>query len=1230
MKAPSAPLTARESANRSRAELSGSGAESPLGVDVTGSRGREGPTSTEAKSKIITRTMTQSASPRPQRVRAVDAVRIAKTELEKSVGPVTKVGRLRLTNLPTSYELDRSAGGPDDAAGGGPVLHEGFYNLAAAVTRPPPSLRLQAEQAIAAAFKEEANKRIQQLSNEVTELKSRLAEITESPSQTLEAAMRQVEEENLGLRRIVQHLLANEAELKQKNDELMAEVSAKEKNLNEAELQIQLLNADLEEACHQLMEQEEARNRASEDKRDGCNSPMMAFSTFVMNPDQEGSSLWGNNSAAHLSGEPPKEDHRRTLSRRVEDRSSCRRASSGRLSMFSSSPSAPSTAQRRSSKLDIPTVAGLLEANSSNNGPRKLSSRMSQDSSSPIPTFQLSKKASSLRRKSTARQQDSSGDDVVSSPGRKSTAKQKELSPDEEEEEIASSDDDDDPTRRQLASAFPALLPFLDFSKVDHDAAAIKAGTLTQNFEHLEKHMIRLKDEHHQQEQLNISLQKIVDRILQKLLIWVQAVWDSMNDFGASSIKQDAQAMAEVREMLAWLAKRSCKDWLDPLANLEKVLEVHEERLRAALAACTETVVSPEAEELRKTLEAQRKYAQELEEKLQEAERKALLSPTRKSNLSSQQPDGGLSRESDFLSKPEELDAIEEEAEERRESLIGKPIETASPLGRFMQSRPLSKESPRVTTRGTRSSTSSKEVLSTAEEIDQGALSGRSAAEELEAEARKMRLLRSSFAEAIDLTMIPRSSQVLLRMPAELHRSDGTSEEDGKSQLGLKQLRALIVDVYAAKRQDDQRRDKAREARRPIHFALQELLRLQHGIRKVVNQRCYQLLESVVNHSSSDASIALFADFLDGTRDLDELSFFLYCSSLMVSAVTEESQAHPPGKFMTGIVSLPRALRLVELLFGDLPKALAIVKAELEKCVGRPLDSLVSQNSVTSFEDWSSSAEGFGTTSKHSIGVDVNDLCRTLLDGWRASALLLDRSVSNFSWRETVLAFMQEDVFFRGWLDPHQVRQAESRPSLAGIATTSNFSQLQLGNQTSLGAFVFRTVNRRGGHSSKAAVAADTLSPLFPSSANSRRKLEAEALLKVSSAAFNSIEKSLGVYLSWLLHSEEMRDLAVYQSLKSRIYNFRCATSNSATLPSVHNIRCLVLLLLGHQFDMQLQREEASVEHIGWELTGLLNILRENWRRGASAGVVDTGPDFGAELDEEINLDLMPEMEDHE
>lgn len=250
----------------------------------------------------------------------------------------------------------------------------------------------------------------------------------------------------------------------------------------------------------------------------------------------------------------------------------------------------------------------------------------------------------------------------------------------------------------------------------------------------------------------------------------------------------------------------------------------------------------------------------------------------------------------------------------------------------------------------------------------------------------------------------------------------------------------------------------------------------------------------------------------------------------------------------------------------------------------------------------------------------VDDLYEIMLEGWRMSALLLDQSIEGFSWRSSLRAFMQVDLCHRGWLDPHEVREAEHRR----LQLEANASgDLPLEDRTSLGAFVFRCVHRCS-NITRPPAGAETVQPPAaaagagrPKGAAEKRLLAkrkvAEHSLHVSSSTFESIKKTLEVFLTWMMHSDELRDLSVYRSVKAQIYSFQKALSAGKAAPGVHHLRSLLLLLLAHQFDVQYQQEDMSPEHLDWEMRSLLRLLRESWKRGASGGA---GPEFGRELDE--------------
>lgn len=177
---------------------------------------------------------------------------------------------------------------------------------------------------------------------------------------------------------------------------------------------------------------------------------------------------------------------------------------------------------------------------------------------------------------------------------------------------------------------------------------------------------------------------------------------------------------------------------------------------------------------------------------------------------------------------------------------------------------------------------------------------------------------------------------------------------------------------------------------------------------------------------------------------------------------------------------------------------------------------------------------------------------------------------------------------------------------------------LPISGSTSLGAFVLRSVQRCTRIPSVNVPLAPTDAPgaLRPKGAADRRRLEKkkaeEGALHVVSAAFESMKKSVEVYLTWLMHSEELRDLAIYRTVKSQIFSFQQASGNGNAASSAHHLRSLLLLLLAHQFDVQFQQESTGPEYLDWDLRCLLQLLRESWRRGANS---EAGPEFGIELD---------------
>ena len=96
-----------------------------------------------------------------------------------------------------------------------------------------------------------------------------------------------------------------------------------------------------------------------------------------------------------------------------------------------------------------------------------------------------------------------------------------------------------------------------------------------------------------------------------------------------------------------------------------------------------------------------------------------------------------------------------------------------------------------------------------------------------------------------------------------------------------------------------------------------------------------------------------------------------------------------------------------------------------------------------------------------------------------------------------------------------------------------------------------------------------------------------------------------------VVEPQELKDVSAYSALKGQIYGFQQAAKRSDARFSVHHVRCVLLLLLAHQFDVQLQREEVYPEQLHKEFQFFNEVLRENWIRATES----TDLDFGCSLD---------------
>merc|ERR550514_955957 len=104
--------------------------------------------------------------------------------------------------------------------------------------------------------------------------------------------------------------------------------------------------------------------------------------------------------------------------------------------------------------------------------------------------------------------------------------------------------------------------------------------------------------------------------------------------------------------------------------------------------------------------------------------------------------------------------------------------------------------------------------------------------------------------------------------------------------------------------------------------------------------------------------------------------------------------------------------------------------------------------------------------------------------------------------------------------------------------------------------------------------------------------------LQVCEVFFQSLEKPLGVYLTSLMHSDEMRDQDLYGSLKTWLYRFRTAVTRKDPIEGTRALRSLLLLLLSAQVDLQALHQAADARHYDKELRGLMRLPGRNWNLG--------------------------------
>jgi len=1017
----------------------------------------------------------------------------------------------------------------------------------------------------------------------------------------------QLEEDNSGLRSVVKKMISHEDDFKAQVDVALIELTTQRRSLAEAQDRVQELEAALAETTAELTALRAEREAI--EVRDGGNSPMMCFATFCMAPD---------------SSQPPG-----IVAELADQGEWCASSMQSIGGMVKASLHA-NHAPRRTAALPglhssiSHTFQGQLEEPEpeepqNSRSPRRLSL-------APKGTMPLGTESGPLAFSSDALpllgQESRSAQSAANSH---SSSKQ----PSEYAEDLSVTvQQPAEQASIGLLQSFPALIHFMEISASESSGPPRDAVRVNQ--EHLEKHLMLLQKDLQEQVDQKKAAQDAVDRCLDRVMVWILAVHNSLQNLSTSIVAQDVAALAELRAAVEWMTKQPLEKWIEAPDSWTEALDGYEKRLRERLEE--ERQADLEVDELKRALAQQRQRVVELSDQLLEA-RASLSSSARSVHaprshatpsaqgsgaaseglqalsergtpvqrqrphssrlvrpVGAQQP--GTAQRTDSASyagnheasPTKESDHAENEPRSRVESTMSDVVAQVACPVLPLASTAASPEALRdelKTSPDSGALAASMELEEQEEEtpsaVPRGSSLPASAVETMDMEARKMKLLRSPFVEGIDFTVVSGGALVFLKGPQPEVSTDATATGNDKDStkdetvLGKKQLRSLISDIYAAKRASDKRCDTGKKPRRALHDVVSEVMKRLHGVRSVVHQKSWQLAKSVLLHAPSDRGVSLFCDFLDGTRDVDELSFMLYCTALLTTVVLDPLGDLTGRTLPEGCVSEDRAIRLMQLLFEELPKACDVLKAEMQKLLIREVAK--------------------GTSAKCDC-LSIDELLELMLEGWRTSKLLMEQEVAGFSWRQCALAFMQADARPNGCLDPHELQDAQARlngaqawPSRPGVLPAS----------TSLGAFVLSEIQRRAQQGETTTGEQQVQGASLKREKTQRKQLK-QACVEVSKGVFRSLESTLGVYLTWLMHSEELRDLSLYRSLKAQIFGFHQATGVEHACKGAHHLRCLLLLLLAHQFDTQVQKDEIAPEHLEWEAKCLLSILQEGWR----------------------------------
>eukprot|EP00742_Colponemidia_sp_Colp-10_P026295 GILJ01032137.1.p1 GENE.GILJ01032137.1~~GILJ01032137.1.p1 ORF type:complete len:556 (-),score=80.75 GILJ01032137.1:132-1628(-) len=388
--------------------------------------------------------------------------------------------------------------------------------------------------------------------------------------------------------------------------------------------------------------------------------------------------------------------------------------------------------------------------------------------------------------------------------------------------------------------------------------------------------------------------------------------------------------------------------------------------------------------------------------------------------------------------------------------------------------------------------------------------------------------------------------------------------------MSLKWVQRMIKDLYDAKLEADAACDRLKMPRRPFPQFVYAFVSKKHGFPNLVDQKVWDMIVTLGDCRGMKPEVELFAEFLEESRSLDELSFFLYCRKLLTQMMAAYSKSH--GK-QQGIEFVTKGM-LKQLLDTVSTAEQESYKADVERRVKMnqtPVVSLTSNAKIQITDDL----------------VSTHELLEAMLDLFRGGEM--DKKHVAL----LVQAFQIMDTDKDGWINRQQFSRLLSKTHPRRTSEQVDVLYEKIADETgtdlvSIRSFTSILVNmiRRNqlvvsGHILRAREQGD--------------EAERKAILIVSHH-WATIKEACGSYLEMLDKSQDDEDIEAGRAFRKAWYELdRALATATHADEALHCYRKLLFIILCHQTDWQQRFGILEPESLEEELRNILRLVKRGW-----------------------------------